>query len=291
MRNFINIVESQVEWPNKITADDAVDDAIGLHHTPDDFEDGDIAQRIYAFKSYTLTRIPLGQIDNDEYYYDEEDVAMFAARETPFPPILYDPVKKSIIDGTHRVNAAILRGDTHILAYVGDVETHHPIIGESYFGYSVDNPAKYGDEHGVRWLKRKQEIANEKAIGQDDGLRGRKLVGSTTAVMGLNKTMLFPVSVLKTIDGCNSEVRRSGEFQYDSLYPKIYNQGYNMDRLYAVLVGVNHDGEAYVIEGNTRIAVANDMGIEHIPTEFRWFNGGEMVDGLWSPEKVGRLGL
>jgi ParB-like chromosome segregation protein Spo0J len=39
--------------------------------------------------------------------------------DSPFPPIVFDPKERSIIDGTHRVNAALRRGDTHIWAYVG----------------------------------------------------------------------------------------------------------------------------------------------------------------------------
>ena len=43
---------------------------------------------------------------------------------------------------------------------------------------------------------------------------------------------------------------------------------------------------AYIIEGNTRAALAFDQGIPSIKAEVRYYNGGEMVDGPFSPQRM-----
>ncbi len=49
----------------------------------------------------------------------EELVSEYARRITPFPPVVFDPVRKAIIDGMPRVIAAKRRGDKVILALTG----------------------------------------------------------------------------------------------------------------------------------------------------------------------------
>ncbi len=92
------------------------DGKLGYH---DDFEEGDIGDRIHRFKSYVLKELPLSTFNKDEFNWSEGDVEDFANLNTPFPPVIYDPIEKSIIDGTHRINAALLRGNKTIRAYVG----------------------------------------------------------------------------------------------------------------------------------------------------------------------------
>jgi hypothetical protein len=50
---------------------------------------------------------------------------------------------------------------------------------------------------------------------------------------------------------------------------------------------VDQDGEAWVNEGNHRIRVALAKGAPYIAVEIRWYNGGERVDGPFSPEALG----
>jgi hypothetical protein len=51
-------------------------------------------------------------------------------------------------------------------------------------------------------------------------------------------------------------------------------------------LGVNHRGEPFLIEGNTRVAVASDVGVPSVRAEVHYFNGGEMVEGQFAPENV-----
>jgi hypothetical protein len=162
------------------------------------------------------------------------------------------------------------------------------------FGFWQDNPAlRAGEdgEYGAEWVREKQEDAEYYAEGRTHGIRGRMLTGSVTAAMGQHELMLFPSQVLASIEGVMGENRRPGDLQYDSLIKRIQANGYENKIEHAVLVGVNHKGEAYVIEGNTRAAVAVTLGIPFIPAEFRWFNGAETIDGKWSPATVAALSV
>lgn len=91
------------------------------HHTPDDFVDGDISDRIEEFQEYHLKEVSLDDIDIDEFFVDESAVEDFMdhyASGSPFPPIvLADDYR--IIDGTHRANAADRLGHKTIKAYIG----------------------------------------------------------------------------------------------------------------------------------------------------------------------------
>ena len=95
--------------------------AQSIHREPDDWigEDGYIGENIERFSFYKLERLPLATLNLDEWEVEEDLVRDYAERGTPFPPIVYDPQRKSIIDGTHRCNAAKQRGDDSILAFVG----------------------------------------------------------------------------------------------------------------------------------------------------------------------------
>lgn len=122
---------------------------------------------------------------------------------------------------------------------------------------SVDNP-------GGRWLEHQRE---------DAAASRRSTSGAVTA--NTKQHVLFPVDKLMEIPGHEGEQRGPGDHQYDALLASVEEKGFLQDA--PILVGVNHDGVAYIIEGNTRAAVAKAKGIESIPAEVRWFAGGETV--------------
>ena len=136
----------------------------------------------------------------------------------------------------------------------------------------VDNP-------GGQWLQDKIEDAEHYYK------RGMKMSGPVTAytLYPIN----LPVSLLKTIKGLRDEDRRPGEPQYDRLYPKIKKYGFDKDN--AILIGINYKGEVYIIEGNTRVAVANDINIKYIPCEVKYFAGGEQQNSILHPSKIKSL--
>lgn len=94
-----------------------------IHREFRDIEEGDLPDRIYWFDEYKTTQLPLSQINLDEFYVDEDLVEDYIdyIKDSPntMPPIVYDPIAKSVIDGMHRANAYARLGYETIPAYVG----------------------------------------------------------------------------------------------------------------------------------------------------------------------------
>jgi hypothetical protein len=138
----------------------------------------------------------------------------------------------------------------------------------SDFTVRVDNP-------GGEWLEHQRRRSAEHASVSP-------ISGAVTA--SLSRVVdVDPVS-LAAIPGARGEVRVPGESQYDQLRSAVEQEGFRRDS--PILIGVNHEGQPYIIEGNTRAAVARDLGVPSIPAEVRWFAGGEQVPGGFSPARL-----
>jgi len=96
-----------------------------IHRRAEDFEEGDLQDRLYAFPLYRLTLIPIADIDLEEFETDEDLILSYAEKTGTMPPIVFDPSSGSIIDGIHRTNAADRRGQQTILGYVGTTSQQH----------------------------------------------------------------------------------------------------------------------------------------------------------------------
>lgn len=119
MRHWLALIETMSAYPVLVDADFVQRYVRGLHSRPEDFADGDLAHRIWRFRRYTLESMPLAALDADQFGTDDALVADYAAQTSPAPPIVYDPLDASIIDGTHRARALRARGAEHIWAYIG----------------------------------------------------------------------------------------------------------------------------------------------------------------------------
>ena len=127
------------------------------------------------------------------------------------------------------------------------------------------------DNPGGEWLE------NEKRRARENEFRG--------AVTGyLKKAIELDPRKLKDIRGANNEVRVPGESQYDMLRPSVERYGLYEDS--PILIGVDQFGEPRIIEGNTRTAVARDLGLRSVPAEVRYFAGGEGVEGRMMPSRL-----
>lgn len=145
------------------------------------------------------------------------------------------------------------------------------------------------DNPGGEWEARKRAYAQEAAQRQ-----GRPSFGAITAYT--KKPITVDPQKVRSIPGARGERRVPGESQYDQLRPAIEKEGF--DPSAPVLIGIDYRGEPYILEGNTRTAVASDLGIPEIPAEVRWFDGGENVEysqlrpsdleGLMSPSGLMR---
>jgi hypothetical protein len=166
--------------------------------------------------------------------------------------------------------------------------------GKSYVGLSPDHfkitKAESGEVEGKRdftrdnpggdWLESKQARA-----AQHPDMKF--MTGSTTGVIGGRSDVFLPTHILKGIAGLNDEVRTAGVHKYDSLLAGAQKGGFDSDQEgNKVVVAVNHYGQPYLLEGNTRVAVAHAMGVPKVKAEVRYWNGAEDVDGPMHPEKV-----
>ena len=119
-----SISESRAQYPKVISATDLYALIEEMHHSPEDFEGGDITDRIYAYDVYHLTEVPTKSIERGQWNVYKElswrYQEMYSKGQEP-PPIVIDE-NGNIIDGTHRHEAAYIVGKPTVLAYVGREE-------------------------------------------------------------------------------------------------------------------------------------------------------------------------
>jgi hypothetical protein len=158
----------------------------------------------------------------------------------------------------------------------GNFDPNDPDITKAGGGkvdFTRDNP-------GGEWLEGKQARA-----AQHPDMKF--MTGSVTGVIGGRSNVFLPTHILKGIAGLNDEVRTAGVHKYDSLLAGAQKGGFDPDQEgNKVVVAVNHYGQPYLLEGNTRVAVAHAMGVPKVKAEVRYWNGAEDVDGPMHPEKV-----
>jgi len=158
------------------------------------------------------------------------------------------------------------------------------------YGYYQDNPATKGREGGEDWVKKQQRYAEEDAARGGSGATKKFFNGPITANLGgmdNNKPLFLDSKFLASLKGANDEVRDASDSKYKELLKDAQDGGFDPDQKgNKVVVGVNHKGEAYIIEGNTRAAVASELGIPSVKVEVRYWNGAETVDGPYSPQNI-----
>ncbi len=152
------------------------------------------------------------------------------------------------------------------------------------FEFYQDNPAVSRPDSGKEWLESNIRFTEERYADREPSM----LRGPITANLGSRNTDMFlSTDELTRLPGAMGETRGPGDPNFDRLLKQIKTEGFDPDQAgNKVVVGVNHKGEAYLMEGNTRAAVAKELGIPNIKTEVRYWNGGEMIDGPYKPEAV-----
>lgn len=100
-----------------------------LQQYHEDWEEGNIDERIEKYSKFKLIDLPLDLVDLHRFHIDDEKVEDFKQKfseQKTYPPIIVD--KKSgglnkglfeIIDGNHRANALHHLGEKTIKAWVG----------------------------------------------------------------------------------------------------------------------------------------------------------------------------
>jgi len=120
---LMDLVEhNNTGYPSTATSDQIADMVTKLHHIPEDMEDGDLLFRIHSYKKYHLVWMDPWQIDSGQFYINNSMVDEYVDHllsGSMFPPIVVAEKDNTIIDGTHRHEAAIVAGVKKIPVYLG----------------------------------------------------------------------------------------------------------------------------------------------------------------------------
>lgn len=115
----MRIYEIEDAYPVNVSSDWIVNYVADLNDRDDPYE-GDVPEHILEFDRYKLEHLPINKTDVLQHEYDADLASDYASMPVEsMPPIVFDPITEEIIDGFHRVRAAMSRGELTILAYVG----------------------------------------------------------------------------------------------------------------------------------------------------------------------------
>jgi len=120
-------IQSMREIGKRVTCWELAELVRWIHPRHIDFSEGNLVERIKNFGVYTLQEIPIEKISRGDYEIFEEDIQKYASMSLEtYPPIILGDVfgdKYDNVDGNHRVESHVLRGESVILAFVPDYET------------------------------------------------------------------------------------------------------------------------------------------------------------------------
>jgi len=121
LENWRKFVNENEEAQVIKTSDEIELLVLSIHIEVDDdgTDDGNLIGRIKEYPYYILKVVELNKIETT--WTDGGKVDDYAARETVPEPVVLDHTL-SVIDGSHRVEAAIENGEETIMAYVGSRE-------------------------------------------------------------------------------------------------------------------------------------------------------------------------
>lgn len=154
------------------------------------------------------------------------------------------------------------------------MKSFREFVVESAPAFRVDNP-------GGEWLEYEQERAAK---------RKNMIGGSTTGWFKQN--LRLPVEALANVPGYYDEhlIRRDiSNPKYQRLEKDVEDPTNFDTKNNPIMIGVNHHGQPFVMEGNHRLGYALNNGISHIDAEVKYYNGGEAVEGPFHPSKVAAM--
>jgi hypothetical protein len=155
------------------------------------------------------------------------------------------------------------------------------------FKVSGKEPIYRADIPSRQWLHDKQSYARSNEVNEwGVPYHTSSMTGSfwqLGKVFSESATPIIPLAMLDNVKGVRGEQDRlSLKYKMDSIKEGI-KEGVEFPPPFVV---VNQYGDAHINEGNHRIMAARELGLKEIPVELKYFDGGELVDGPWHPEKV-----
>jgi hypothetical protein len=147
---------------------------------------------------------------------------------------------------------------------------------------------------GGQWLENKKRQAIKSAFNSTSLSTKNKLEGAITCFAS---DVWLPVLVLKDLKGANGEEPGPGKVKYDRLMRSVKKNSWNHDQIQddgyrnSAIIRINQAGSAFICEGNNRISIAAELCITTLRCELHWMNGGEEIDGFFSPLKVSKLAM
>ena len=123
MRAHEIINEVAQSYSKKVTPEWIFDYIERIHTNPGlrDTSDDELSTEewVHQFDSFELQPVYLSTLGLRASSNKQAKIDQYAQSKEEYPPIVIDGSNDWIIDGYHRANAAALRGDTTIMAYVG----------------------------------------------------------------------------------------------------------------------------------------------------------------------------
>ena len=173
-------------------------------------------------------------------------------------------------------------------AVVEPTETAPAFEEPQFTPETLPKPEIFEDNPGGEWEARKQRVAEQEqaeaiANGNLTGTGARMTRGSTTQTI---RRVEIPVEKLRTLEGVNGEQPAPGKPKYDALRKSVDENGFDRKRASLPIIYVNHKGEAFIAEGNNRVAVAAEEGVTSLPVEIQYRNGAEKAQGAFAPDQV-----
>jgi len=140
----------------------------------------------------------------------------------------------------------------------------------------IEAQPKFKEDLGSpSWLQEQIDYAKER--GRDRW--GVPYMGKTTG--SFKGDISVPMSLLEKLRGQRGEQQAVREESLDYI-----RKNWDEVSKEPPYIEVAYNGEAWISEGNHRIMVAKEKGLNILPVEIKYFDGGQKVDGPLKPEKL-----
>ena len=157
-------------------------------------------------------------------------------------------------------------------------------VQESLFQREDKPVTFYEDIPNENWLQGKIDYAVQSPRNQFGVPKMSSVTGS------FKSPVMVPTRWLKDAKGQRGEENNVRQKDLDAIRKIIRETGkfpLNEDGTeYVPYIEIGYDGKPWVSEGNHRIMAAIAEGLEYIPVELRYFDGGQRRAGKWAPDNI-----